>query len=317
MDSSTESIATTSLAIEHHGKRILIEAVAGDHIAAMIDASKKFYEWQYLGTLAEYLKPGDLVLDVGANIGNHSLYFAAVCEAKVISFEPLPLAADILQRNVDSNSLQDHIEVRRVALGEKPSRATLDKLDLKNVGATTFAVSSNGEYAVSAIDVEEIRQRVALIKVDAEGMDVAVLKGAIDLIARDRPIIACEAATAVEQAELEQFASESGYSFVAQFNATPTYILVPSATPLERAHMERRAAGLITRTNWATRDLYYRLGLVNGELKSIKDGLSTAPAEQDASTAVAGLSERVKQLEVLLGELSNRLEDRDPNAAGA
>lgn len=317
MDSSTESIATTSLAIEHHGKRILIEAVAGDHIAAMIDASKMFYEWQYLGTLAEYLKPGDLVLDVGANIGNHTLYFAAVCEAKVISFEPLPLAADILQRNVDSNSLQDHVEVRRVALGETPSRATLDKLDLTNVGATTFAPASEGEYAVSAIDAEGIQQRVSLIKVDAEGMDLAVLKGAVDLIARDRPIIACEAATAVEQTELEHFASEAGYSFVAQFNATPTYILAPSATPLERANLERRAAGLITRTNWATRDLYYRLGLVNGDLKSVKDGLPSAPAEQDAGTTVVELSERVEQLEALVSKLSSRLEDLEGNSTGA
>jgi len=50
-------------------------------------------------------------------------------------------------------------------------------------------------------------------------------------------------------------------------------------------------------------------------LKSIKDGLSSAPTEQDASTAVAELSERVKQLEALVGN-SNRLEDRDGNAAG-
>jgi hypothetical protein len=81
--------------------------------------------------------------------------------------------------------------------------------------------------------------------------------------------------------------------------------------------MERRAAGLITRTNWATRDLYYRLGLVNGELKSIKHALSSASTEEDRSTAVAELSERVKQLEAIVGKFSNRLEDRDGNAAGA
>ncbi|WP_284986354.1 FkbM family methyltransferase [Arthrobacter sp. fls2-241-R2A-172] len=315
MDSSTESIATTSVVIEHGDKVIQIEAVAGDHIGATIAASKKFYEWQFLGTLAEYLSPGDLVVDVGANIGNHSVFFAAICGADVISFEPLPLAADILQKNVDANSLSGKIQVRQRALGENLAKAKLDKLDLANVGATAFAVAPDGDFEVSTLDHEEITKTVSLIKVDAEGMDVPVLRGGVELIERDRPIIACEAATVAQQAELEAFAAEAGYSFVYRFNATPTYVLAPSRTALERANIERRAAGLLTSTHWATRDLYYRLGLVSTNLRSLSDVQEsynsanlTAPPQEDG---IAGLSARIEQLEALVRTLSERLTDSD------
>ncbi|MEO3942031.1 FkbM family methyltransferase [Paenarthrobacter nicotinovorans] len=311
MDSSPASIATTTLLVAHGDKQVTIEAVAGDHIAATINASKNFYEWQFLGELSQYIKAGDLVLDVGANIGNHSLYFAAVCGAQVISFEPLPLAAEILQRNVDSNSLQEHIEVRRKALGEGRSKAKLDKMDLSNVGATTFELSPEGDFDVSALDLEGILERVSLIKVDAEGMDLSVLKGATELISRDRPIIACEAATAVEQVALERFASEIGYAFVAEFNATPTYILAPAGTPLERARVERRSAGLLTRTHWATRDLYYRVGLVNTNVKSLSDAQTPSAAldelAKEGARAQAALVDRVERLEAMVEALTERL----------
>lgn len=312
MDSSTESIATTSVDIAHGDQHILIEAVSGDHIAATIAATKKFYEWQFLGTLAEYLAPGDLVVDVGANIGNHSLYFAAVCGANVISFEPLPLAADILQRNIVGNSLQDQVEVRRKALGENPTKARLEKLDLTNVGATAFALSPDGDFVVSTLDLEDIQKRVSLIKVDAEGMDISVLKGSVGLIERDRPIIACEAATAAQQADLEYFASETGYSFIYRFNATATYVLAPSRTALERARIERRAAGVITSTHWATRDLYYRIGLVASDLKSVsavQESFAVPTAVvQGFDHAIPDLLRRIEELESLVGKLTARLE---------
>ncbi|MFJ4209604.1 FkbM family methyltransferase [Paenarthrobacter sp. NPDC089675] len=318
MESSTESIETTKLDVEHGDKRFVVEVVAGDHIGATLAASRKFYEWQFLGTLAEYLEPGDLVIDVGANIGNHSLYFSGVCGADVIAFEPLPLAFEVLQRNVRANSLETKIEVQQKAVGAAPAKAKLEKLDLANVGATSFSVDTDGEFEVSSLDAENINRQVALIKVDAEGMDLQVLRGAAGLISRDRPIIAVEAATKSDQRNLEQFAAEAGYAFIAEFNATPTYVLAPSATPLERAKIERRAASLVTRTHWNTRDLYYRLGLVNSDLRTVRDVQETnvplVAAGADVPELLAALSARVRQLEGDVQALSNQLADRQGSA---
>lgn len=320
MESSIESIETAKLDVEHGDKRFAVEVVSGDHIGATLAASRKFYEWQFLGTLAEYLEPGDLVIDVGANIGNHSLYFAGVCGADVIAFEPLPLAFEVLQRNVRANSLETKIEVRQKAVGVAPAMAKLEKLDLANVGATSFSVDTQGDFEVSSLDEENIQRQVALIKVDAEGMDLQVLRGAVGLISRDRPIIAVEAATKVDQTNLEQFAAETGYSFIAEFNATPTYILAPSSTPLERAKIERRAASLITRTHWNTRDLYYRLGLVNSDLRIVRDVQETnvplVAAGADIPELVSALSARVRQLESAVQLLSDQLAERQESAEG-
>lgn len=299
MRNSEDAIAGSWTSIEIHGKQVRISGIEGDYIATTIANSKMFYEWQLLGALSEYLKPGDFVIDVGANIGNHTLYFAAICEAEVLAFEPLALAAEVLQMNVEQNFLDDRIEIRRKALGQFTARAKLSRFNAENVGASAFALSPDGEYRVSALDLENIDRKVSLIKVDAEGMDVSVLRGAADLIARDRPILVCEAATATEQTALEQFVSEIGYSFVAQFNATPTYILAPARTPRERAAMERRNAVLRTRTNLATRDLYYRISLVSNDLKAQR-------AEEDSS--VAELRERIGQLEALVEALERRVE---------
>lgn len=277
----------------------------------MIAGSKTFYEWQLLGALAEYIRPSDYVIDVGANIGNHSLYFAAACGADVLSFEPLPLAADILQRNVERNFLDDQIEVRRIALAEASTRADLRNLDLTNVGATTFGLSPDGEFPVSALDIEGIDRTVAVIKVDAEGMDLAVLRGAVGIIARDRPIIVCEAASPTYQKQLEGFAAEISYTFVAQYNATPTYILAPAGTAQEQAAIARRSASLITRTNIATRDLYYRLGLVGGEVQSLREfhapGAQPQECSPDGDSDLQSLKLRVTQLEEQLATLSAML----------
>jgi len=298
MRNTEDTTARICTPIELHGKRVWISGLEGDYIASTIANSKMFYEWQLLDALADYLRPDDFVIDVGANIGNHTLYFAAICGSEVLSFEPLPLAADVLQTNIEQNFLDDRVEIRRKALGQFMARARLSRFSHDNVGASAFALSPDGEYRVSALDLEEIDRKVSMIKVDAEGMDVSVLRGAQNLIARDRPILVCEAATDAEQTALEQFASEFGYSFVAQFNATPTYIMAPARNARERAAMERRNAALRTRTNLATRDLYYRISLVNNDLKNQRT---------DEDTNVAELSMRVEQLEVLVRELRERL----------
>jgi FkbM family methyltransferase len=298
MRNTDDTIDRSCTSIEVHGKRVWISGLEGDHIASTIATSKMFYEWQLLGALSDYLQPNDYVIDVGANIGNHTLYFAAICEADVLAFEPLALAADVLQLNVEQNFLDDRVEIRRKPLGQFAARARLSRFDPENVGASAFALSPEGEYRVSALDLERIERKVSLIKVDAEGMDVAVLRGAADLIARDRPILVCEAATPTEQTSLEQLVSEIGYSFVAQFNATPTYIMAPARNARERAAMERRNAVLRTSTNLATRDLYYRIALVNNDLKSQR---------ADKDTSHAELSKRIEQLEALVGKLAGRL----------
>lgn len=305
MSIPAEALELTTFQIQHGGKLLTVDAVVGDHIGSTMSLSGTFYEWQMLGAAAEYLKPGDFVIDVGANIGNHSLYFAAICGAEVLAFEALPLTADILQRNVEQNFLDDQIEVCRRVIGENSSSASLVKFDPTNIGATSFGLAVGGDYPVSSLDLERIHRKVSLIKVDAEGMDIPVLRGAIGIITRDRPMLVCEAATTEAQEALEEFAAEASYSFIAEFNATPTYILAPSANARERAAIERRAARLTTQTNLATRDLNYRMNLVNSELRELRQEWA------------GGQSARIERLESALASLAALLEQSSTERGSA
>src|SRR5712691_2896772 len=76
------------------------------------------HEFVEMGFLLHLLRPNDLFLDVGANIGSYTILAAGVCKARAIAFEPDPGAARMLRRNIAINHLNALADVREAALGE-------------------------------------------------------------------------------------------------------------------------------------------------------------------------------------------------------
>ena len=140
---------------------------------------------------ARFLKPGDLMIDVGANVGLYSLLAAAqVGEGRVIALEPHPLAADRLRENVALNGLRN-VDVQAVAVGATPGFARLTAhLDTTNYIVLEGSPRDSISVPVVALDsVVEAGQTVALVKIDAEGFESAVLAGASRLL-HERSVIA-------------------------------------------------------------------------------------------------------------------------------
>ncbi|HPD33893.1 MAG TPA: FkbM family methyltransferase, partial [Candidatus Kapabacteria bacterium] len=72
-----------------------------DYIQKSIINNRTFYEYDMLKDIFESLLPGDVVIDVGANIGNHSMFIGKFCNPeKVYSFEPFQYTFDILKKNI-------------------------------------------------------------------------------------------------------------------------------------------------------------------------------------------------------------------------
>lgn len=196
-----------------------------DHIFRIIKNSKQFYEIELLNALTKYLKPGDLVLDVGANIGNHVIFFAGVCESTVIAFEPNPEAADLLRRNVSLNGLDHAVRIEEYALGSEESQGSLILNAKHNMGAVRVDTGDGKQgVLVQTPDHAVGSQKVSLIKVDAEGMDFEVLRGCETIIDRDNPTIAVEAADRPHYLRIANFLSSKGYLASGSFNYTPTHI---------------------------------------------------------------------------------------------
>ena len=75
------------------------------------------HEFVEMGFLLHFLRPDDLFLDVGANIGSYTILAAGVCNARTIAFEPDPDTARVLRRNIAINHLSALVDVRESALG--------------------------------------------------------------------------------------------------------------------------------------------------------------------------------------------------------
>jgi FkbM family methyltransferase len=149
--------------------------------------------------------PAGLFLDVGANTGVYSLLSKGICRLREVhAFEPLPLVQRILRENIDLNKFGANIIVVDAAASDETGTADLFVPTQEHgLVETSASLSSNFKSAHSDIlTVRTIKlddycrqigpKRVAVMKIDVEGMEHKVLKGAQNTIARDRPIIFCE-----------------------------------------------------------------------------------------------------------------------------
>lgn len=212
-----------------------------DHIFKAIKTSRTFYECDLLEEIALRIPQSHgTVLDVGANIGNHSLFFSKVLNKYVISIEPQQEAVNFLKLNMRANMVSNGGEILRIGMGEHPGNATIVNTETQKLGlgAAKLAVDqvTLGAESVQVSTIDSLcRNRpdlppVQLIKIDTEGMEGQVLRGAIDTIAKQKPLIAAEAASTDAVNEIRSILSPYGYTQSGPFAWTPTYIF--SATPM-------------------------------------------------------------------------------------
>lgn len=150
-----------------------------------------FLEPGLLELSRRFVRPGATVLDVGANFGNHTVWFSRVLgAARVHAFEPQAAVFAVLERNIAINGLEG-VRAHRLAVGEAPTRARLARVRGDNSGTASFAVDPEGEVPVARIDdmADAFGAPVDFMKIDVEGMQMPVLHGARGLIGRDRPAL--------------------------------------------------------------------------------------------------------------------------------
>lgn len=152
-----------------------------------------FFEAEELAYLAERLPRGLRILDVGANTGNHTLFFAAVMAAEsVIPIEPLPRAAAAIRAVVAENRLGNvDLSLLGRAVGAEEGRLRGIPSITAGLGATHFVPDPAGEVPVVPLDSLPLG-KVDFIKIDAEGMEMQVLAGAAAIIAAQHPILYVE-----------------------------------------------------------------------------------------------------------------------------
>jgi FkbM family methyltransferase len=144
----------------------------------MIDEIWAFRKYDYFGYRAA---TGDVVVDIGANIGTFSLYAAKVCGAsRVVSFEPFPDNYRMLSKNVEWNHLQVVTCVNQAVAGSRGIRSL--RLDPTDSGShSLISGSSERTVEVDCCTLEDVFQRFSLsridyLKLDCEGAEYEILE---------------------------------------------------------------------------------------------------------------------------------------------
>lgn len=195
-----------------------------DHIQKHILRNRSLYEQSMLEEAGPLVPDNALIIDAGANIGNHTLFFAKVLGAKVLAFEPNPTTVALLQTNVEINRLHTQIEIHPVALGASDGTGVISDQRADNVGMAQVVHSQEGDIVIRSLDDVVGNRPVHLIKIDVEGMECEVLKGALKILERSKPALFVEAATVEELNNIEEILRPFGYRKIKVYNHTPTYL---------------------------------------------------------------------------------------------
>lgn len=140
------------------------------------------------------------LLDVGANIGLIAIPFSILTGAAVFAAEAVPDNVQALGTNIGLNALQRRLRVFPFALGSQPGQAAIQvEGDLEaGEGTGTANILPDGSTFECVRQLIEVRTldscmsefpRCSVMKIDTDGYDLKVLEGAVDLLARDRPVI--------------------------------------------------------------------------------------------------------------------------------
>ena len=146
---------------------------------------------------------GDWVLDIGANVGHYTCKLSALVgsECRVLAFEPIPQTFELLSANSLLFPFRN-VTLFNTAVSDRPKAAPMVVPPSGN-GRPNFyqaqlvdgqAALTGDHYCVFACSVDslDIPHRVSLVKIDTEGHELAAIKGMLQLLARDHPVLIVE-----------------------------------------------------------------------------------------------------------------------------
>ncbi|MBW4708893.1 FkbM family methyltransferase [Roseobacter sp. YSTF-M11] len=172
-----------------------------------------FYELNELRALIPIFPKGGTFADIGANVGNHSLFAAIFLGAKrVIPVEPNRKAYNLLVNNVVVNGLREVVDLTKLGVGVSDASSggfAMEKRE-RNLGGAKM-LPGKGDLHVFRADELLADDTPDFIKIDVEGMEMQALAGLSGVLARCRPILMIEVDNENEAA-FNDWVAENGYA---------------------------------------------------------------------------------------------------------
>lgn len=171
------------------------------------------------------INPGDVIFDIGANIGTHTTFFARITGSKgfVLAFEPQRIIFQNLCANMSINSITN-AHCYNYALADINGTVFIPNLDYtkeNNFGALRADKYDQGEQVMKTTIDNFCIDRCDFIKIDVEDMTLAVIKGGVNTIKKHQPILYMENNPGEQQKEVIDFMKKQNYNLY--WHVTPYY----------------------------------------------------------------------------------------------
>lgn len=142
----------------------------------------KLFDYEDSMFILNNLNPGELFVDIGANVGHFSM-LAASKKAKVIAVEPIPDTFQRLQKNIALNRLENLVILKNIGVGDAEGKLffTQNK-DVMNSVATETDTNTL-EVSITTLDALLQKEQPKIMKIDVEGYEYFVLQGAKNIFA--------------------------------------------------------------------------------------------------------------------------------------
>ena len=202
------------------GVRVVVDLA--DH-AIGLNIIRGRFEQNELAFAKANVRPGDHVLDCGAHVGLFALHLASWVGAagSVVAFEPLPDNAECLELAIRENGVGDRVVLERAAVGDR--NRTMNLVFVARALNTGGAfVQGDGQRAAAgtrdhgvrmiALDTYPLRRPIRFMKIDVEGAEPLVMRGAAAMLRADRPVILSE----LHPRQLDAVSQSTADDYIAQ-----------------------------------------------------------------------------------------------------
>ena len=167
--------------------------VATNFSVALPQVTGEFYERAALDALRGLVRPGQTVLDVGANVGNHTVYFAGEAGCRVVPFECNPRMVESLKSTIALNDLGDRLDLSHLGRAVSSFVGTIPFQFVRDDYSFVTEGGGEGVTLTPCLTLDSLNlTECALLKIDVDGGEPGVLEGARAVLARLRPAVAIE-----------------------------------------------------------------------------------------------------------------------------
>jgi len=201
-----------------------------DFIQRVIVNRSEFFDRDILDGLQKHIPENAVILDIGANVGNHSLYWACLLGegGRIHAFEPVRNTHAYLLKNIEINGFGGRITPRNIGLGDKTQAGEIAEYSATNSGAATIRETEReNPHSLKIMALDEIdlgEKKIDFVKIDVEGYELKTLAGMRKTLSKYRPAVFIE--SFATYGRVKAFFSELGYQNPVSFRKH-NYLFLP------------------------------------------------------------------------------------------